>query len=618
MTGAPERFVVGTAGHIDHGKSSLIRALTGVDPDRLEEEKRRGMTIDLGFAHLALPDGRLVGIVDVPGHARFVRNMLAGVHGLDAVLLVVAADEGVMQQTVEHLEIVDLMEVRRGLAVLTKVDLVDPEWLELVREEVAETLAPTSLAGAEIVPVSTVTNEGLDDVVQALERLLDGIPPRPDLGRPRLPIDRVFTIAGFGTVVTGTLIEGGLAVGEEVELQPSGRRTRIRGLQQHGRRVDRAAPGSRVAANLVGIEPDQLGRGEVLARPGTLAVTRRVDVSVRVLPDSPQPLRHDASVMLHTGTAEVPARVIVLGAEAIAAGQTGWAQLYLARPVAVRSGDRFVLRLPSPAATVAGGVLADVAPRRHRRHDPSVRASLERRSAGAILPEELRKYPRGITATALLRATLADEAELSRLEARRAGEWLFAPEAWAALADRAQRLLEEHHRAHPLRTGMPRGELQSRLGLAPAAFGPVLAALTEEGVLVERGGEIARPDHRVEIDLATPGPAARLLEVLGRRPFAPPSLPEAMREAGASGEVVRALVASGALVRLSDEVVFTQAAYRAALDLVRELAERDGFVTVAGLRDRMGASRRPVLALLEHLDAQRITRRVGDQRVLLR
>jgi selenocysteine-specific elongation factor len=619
MNGAPVGVVVGTAGHIDHGKSSLIRALTGIDPDRLEEEKRRGMTIDLGFAHLRLSGGRVVGIVDVPGHARFVRNMLAGVHGLDAVLLVVAADEGVMPQTVEHLEIVDLMEVRRGLAVLTKVDLVEPDWLELVREEVAETLARTSLAGAEILPVSTVTGQGLDDVARALERLLDEIPARVDLGRPRLPIDRVFTIAGFGTVVTGTLIEGELAVGEEVELQPSGRRTRIRGLQQHGQKVDRAAPGSRVAANLVGIEKDELGRGEVLARPGTLAVTRRVDASVRVLPDSPHPLRHDATVMLHTGTAEVPARVIVLGGETtIPAGQTGWAQLYLARPVAVRSGDRFVLRLPSPAATVAGGVLADVAPRRHRRHDPSVRASLERRSAGAILSEELRKYPRGITAAGLVRATLADAASLSELEARRAGEWLFAPEAWAALADRARRLLEEHHRAHPLRAGMPRGELQSRLGLAPAAFGPVLAALAEEGVLVERGGEVARPDHRVEIDIAAPGPAARLLEVLGRQPFAPPSLPEAMREAGASPEVVRALVASGALVRLSDEVVFTEGAYRAALELVRELAGRDGFVTVAGLRDRMGASRRPVLALLEHLDARRVTRRVGDQRVLLR
>ena len=609
-------YVVGTAGHIDHGKSTLIHALTGIDPDRLEEEKRRGMTIDLGFAYLTLPSGRLVGIVDVPGHARFIRNMLAGVHGLDAVLLVVAADEGVMPQTVEHLDIVDLLDIRRGLALVTKVDLVEPDWLELVTAELSEALSKTSLKTAEILPVSAVTGQGLDQVKQQLDTLLAGTPARQDRRRPRLPIDRVFTISGFGTVVTGTLVDGSLKVGEEVELEPSGRRVRIRGLQQHNRRVENAEPGSRVAANLVGVEKEDLHRGEVLARTGTVTATRRVDVSVRVLGDSPRPLRHGSQVLLHTGTAEVSARAIVLAADEIEPGASGWVQLYLARPVAVAAGDRFVLRLPTPSTTIAGGTFTDVNPRRHPRRDDRVWESLERRAAGEVLQEELRKYPRGITVQALLKATLAEGAEVSGLDARRAGQWLFAPDAWEAITTRAGRVLEEYHSAHPLRAGMPREELKSRLGLPPAAFGAVLAELAKDGTLADRGGEVALPLHRVEIDSAAGGPAGKLLDLLGTQPFAPPSLAEAMREAGASAEVTRALVRNGDLVKMSEEVAFTRAAYEAALALVREMVARDGSVTVATLRDRMGASRRPVLALLEYLDAQRITRRVGDQRVL--
>ncbi|HSR23184.1 MAG TPA: selenocysteine-specific translation elongation factor, partial [Candidatus Eisenbacteria bacterium] len=591
-------FVVGTAGHIDHGKSTLIQALTGIDPDRLEEEKRRGMTIDLGFAYLTLPSGRLVGIVDVPGHARFIRNMLAGVHGLDAVLLVVAADEGVMPQTVEHLEIVDLLDIRRGLALVTKVDLVEADWLELVTAELSETLARTSLREAQVLPVSAVTGQGLDELKLRLDALLAETPPREDRRRPRLPIDRVFTIGGFGTVVTGTLVDGSIKVGEEVELRPSGRRVRIRGLQQHGRKVEVARPGSRVAANLVGVEKEEVRRGEVLARAGTVAATRRVDASVRVLAGSPRPLRHGAQVLLHTGTVEVTARAIVLAGDDIEPGGSGWVQLYLARPVAVTAGDRFVLRLPTPSATIAGGTLADVDPRRHPRHDERVWESLERRAAGDVLQEELRKYPRGITVQGLLRATLAEGADVPALDARRAGQWLFAREAWAGIASRVRRALEEYHRAHPLRAGMPREELKSRLGLAPAAFGPVLSQLAADGVLTDRGGELALPSHRVEIDPAAGGPAGRLLDLLGAQRFAPPSLAEAMRDAGASAEVVRALAQKGDLVRLSEDVAFTRAAYEEALELVREMVAADGAVTVAALRDRMGASRRPVLALL--------------------
>ena len=612
----PVSFVVGTAGHIDHGKSTLIQALTGIDPDRLAEEKRRGMTIDLGFAYLTLPSGRLVGIVDVPGHARFIRNLLAGVHGLDAVLLVVAADEGVMPQTVEHLDIVHLLDIRRGLVVLTKTDLVEPDWLELVTAEVRERLGGTSLEGAEVVAVSALTGAGLADLTARLDALLDQTEPRADLGRPRLPVDRVFTIGGFGTVVTGTLVDGSLKVGDELEAIPGGRRVRIRGLQQHNRKVEVASPGSRVAVNLAGVEKEDLARGHLLGRPGTIEATRRIDAEVTVLADAARALRHGASLMLHTGTAEVPARAIVLDADEIAPGGRGWIQLYLSEPVAATPGDRFVLRLPSPAATLAGGRFADVNPRRHPRHDAEVPASLERRLAGEVLQEELRKYSRGITEAALLKATLAPEADLAGVAGKRAGGWIFAPEVWSAISTRALALLDEYHRSHPLRAGMPREELKSRLGLPPAAFAAAAAELARESVLLERGGEVARPAHQVKLDPAEGGPARQLVELLGRSPYAPPSLPEAMRDSGAGPEVLRALVRSGELVRLSEDVAFTRDAYRSALELVREIVTAEGGVSVARLRDAMSASRRPVLALLEHLDAERVTRREGDLRTL--
>ena len=608
-------FVVGTAGHIDHGKSTLIHALTGIDPDRLAEEKRRGMTIDLGFAYLKLPSGRLVGIVDVPGHARFIRNMLAGVHGLDAVLLVVAADEGVMPQTAEHLEIVHLLEIKRGLVVLTKADLVEQDWLDLVSAEISERLEETSLAGIEIVPVSTLTGAGLDVLKAKLDSLLDATPQRADAGRPRLPVDRVFTIDGFGTVVTGTLVDGSLKVGEELEALPSGRRVRIRGLQQHNAKVEVAAPGSRIAANLVGIEREDIERGEVLSRPGTMTASRRIDARVSVLAGAARALRHGAALMLHSGTAEVAARAIVLESDEIPAGSSGWVQLYLAAPIAAAPGDRFVLRLPSPASTLAGGRFADVNPRRHPRHDESVWASLERRVAGDVLQEELSKYPRGITEAALLKATMAPAADLTKLKAHRAGGYLFALSTWDDLAARTARLLDEYHAAHPLRAGMPREELKSRLALATPVFGPVLVELARAGLTVERGGEVGLSDHRVALAPAA-GFGRELIGILDAQPWSPPSIADASRQAGAGPEVLRALLKSGDLVRLSAEIVFSRAGYESAVALVREVCAAEGSVTVAGLRDRMGASRRPVLALLEYLDGQRVTRREGDLRKL--
>ena len=597
-------FVVGTAGHIDHGKSTLITALTGIDPDRLAEEKRRGMTIDLGFAHMTLPSGREIGIVDVPGHARFMRNMLAGAHGLDAVLLVVAADEGVMPQTREHLDVIELLEVPRGIVVLTKADLVDADWLNLVAEEIGK-----AVEGWPIVTVSAITGAGLPELVETLDAVLTEAPERSDAGRPRLPIDRVFTMSGFGTVVTGTLVDGTISVGDEMEVVPSGRLVRIRGLQRHNQKVEKVGPGNRVAANLSGIEKHELARGDVLARPKSLAATRRVDARLHVLPSAP-PLRHGAQLLLHTGTAEATARLIVLEGDAIASGAEGWAQLYLDRPIAAAAQDRFVLRIASPAETVAGGTFIDVTPRKHPRHDSAVRESLVRRAAGNVLEEELRKYPRGVTVAGLLKASVAPESDLTSLHARRVGDWIFSDDAWRSVSARATSELDAYHVAYPLRAGMAREELRGKIGVQAASFPAVLKGLVEDGRVVERNGSLAAPGHSVAVENTA------LLQILDEQPFAPPSLAEAMEKSGATMEVVRALAQRGDIVRVSDDVAFSKDGYASAVELVKQIIAAEGSVTVAQLRDRMSASRRPVLALLEHLDAQHVTRRVGDARVL--
>ena len=608
-------FVVGTAGHIDHGKSTLVTALTGIDPDRLAEEKRRGMTIDLGFAHLKLPSGREIGIVDVPGHARFMRNMLAGAHGLDAVLLVIAADEGVMPQTREHLEILDLLEVKRGIVVLTKVDLVDDEWIELVTSEVSTMLEGTSLQGAQTLGVSAVTRAGLPELVAALDSLLETSEARADLGRPRLPIDRVFTMSGFGTVVTGTLVDGSIRVGDELQVMPRGAPVRVRGLQRHNEKVDTAGPGERVAANLSGLDKNELSRGDVLAQPGAIEPTRRVDAEVRVLPSAPQALRHGAEVLLHTGTAEVGSRLIVLEGDEIAPGARGWVQLYLERPIAASARDRFVLRVPSPAMTVAGGSFVDVAPYKHPRHDSAVRESLARRAAGNVMQEELRKYPRGVTVASLLKASVAPANDVDALHARRVGDWIFSDEAWGTIAARASRELRLFHDAHPLRPGMAREELRSKLGVSAASFPAVMRGLIEDGRVVEQNGSVAAPEHSVALDTDS-GPAAALTTLLRQQAYAPSSLADAKHQTGATDEMVRALAQRGDIVRVSEDIAFGKEAYESAVAMVKEIIERDGSVTVAQMRDRMGASRRPVLALLEYLDAQRVTRRVGDTRTL--
>ncbi|OLD74096.1 MAG: selenocysteine-specific translation elongation factor [Chloroflexi bacterium 13_1_20CM_66_33] len=620
-------FVVGTAGHIDHGKSTLVKALTQIDPDRLEEEKRRGMTIDLGFAYLQLPSGRRVGIVDVPGHQRFLKNMLAGVHGMDAVMLVVAADEGPMPQTREHLAIIDLLAIQHGVAVLTKADLVDAAWLSLVREEVARLLRGTSLQRAPIVAVSGTSGDGLDELRAALDAELGQTTPRPDVGRPRLPVDRSFAMAGFGTVVTGTLVGGALRQGDDLVVLPGERRVRIRGLQQHNRPVEEARPGSRTAVNLSGVDHAQLGRGHVLALPGSLPVSRRLDARLVVLPNATQPLRHRQRLLIYHETAEAMVELSLLEADELRPGEEGWGQLYVTSPMVALDGDRFILRVPSPALTVAGGVIVDSAPRRHRRKDAVVLSELglrERADPGTAVVLELGKHAWGLSEGDLgrrlggsrqqLADTLAPVADRGAI--RRLGSRWVTREQWERLSARVTAALAVYHQGQPLRSGMPKEELRSRTGIPAELFNPALVALTGDGVVVERNGEVAAAGHRHGLTPEQESAAGAFLADLELQPFNPPPLADLVRRHQLAPSLVQYLVTQGRIVRVNDDTVFARSAYDDAVGRLRTHLSEHRTLTVAAARDVLGSSRRYVLPLLEWLDAQKITRRVGDDRIL--
>ena len=632
--------VVGTAGHVDHGKSTLIQALTGIDPDRLREEKERGMTIDLGFAWLRLPGGQEVSVVDVPGHERFIHNMLAGVGGIDIALLVVAADEGIMPQTREHLAILDLLGIPGGAIALTKSDLVDEEWLELVRTDVEDTVAGTVLEGAPIVAVSSTTGAGLDQLVGELERLLARERARPNTGKPRLPIDRVFTMAGFGTVVTGTLVDGELRVGQDIQIQPSRRRARIRGLQSHKKKVEHVPAGTRVAVNLTGVDRDELARGEVVTAPGTLQGTRLVDVRLRLLESVPKPLPHNVALTFHTGAAETTARAAFLDRQRLEPGQTAWAQLRLGDEVAVAKGDLFIVRLPSPSLTVGGGTIVEPHPRRHRRFQERVLerlAVLEQGSPEEVLLQQLQAREPAELAQLIGQTGLGSEegrevvsrlveaGDVMALEPRGGNGTTTRITPQTLLVSRAggERLIDQvtgglaaYHRTFSLRPGMPKEELRTRLGLDSRLFARLLARLLAEGLVAEDGPFLRLPNHQVRFTHEQQGQVDRMLEALRRGGAAPPDRDELEARFGVSPELTQALIDRGDLVEVAADLVYPSDVYNALVEEIMAAIRQRGRITVAGVRDLFGTSRKYALALLGHLDERKVTRRVGDDRVL--
>ena len=627
--------VIGTAGHVDHGKSSLVQAITGINPDRLAEEQRRQMTIDLGFAWLTLPDGESVGIVDVPGHRDFIENMLAGAGGIDAVLFVVAADEGVMPQTREHLSILDLLNVQKGIIALTKMDLVDDEWLALVEDDVSKLVSVSSLGQSPIVRVSAKTGEGLDELVTSLQSILQEIPLRKDRGAPRLPIDRIFTIAGFGTVVTGTLLDGTFTVGDSVEIHPGGSKGRIRGLQTHKEKLDHALQGSRVAMNISGLEVDDVERGEVVIKPGSYKTTTMIDVHFRLLADADHVMRHNQEVKLYTGAAQRIAKVRLLGRDALNPGEEGWLQLLLAIPVIIIRGDRFILRRPSPSSTLGGGVVADAHPkRRHRLKDHAVIEQLEaflRGTPATVLQRTLEGMGPAPLSDALKEAGISDEdAEKAIRELILNGELISLNESelsvessslvmgkntWLTIVDRIRKILADYHRANPLQIGMPIEELRSKMEVETKLATFLLEEAVKDGTVVIVTGYVSLKDHRVQLEDNEKRVVDQLLLKFDSNPYAPPSIKETKQEIG--DDLARFLLESGSLVQVSEDVIFKTDTYDEMVEKVTEDLKEKGTITVADVRDKFQTSRKYALALMEHLDAVGVTVRDGDLRRLV-
>jgi len=621
---AARSVVVGTAGHIDHGKSALVLALTGTDPDRLKEEKARGITIDLGFAHAQI-GGVNFAFVDVPGHERFIKNMLAGVGGIDLVLLVVAADESVMPQTREHFAICRLLGVRSGIVVLTKADLADADTLELVRADVRDLVAGSALANAPSIAVSSKTGQGLDDLRAALVAAAAAVPEHVADGAPRLSIDRVFSMRGFGTVVTGTLTSGTLRADDELVVLPSERRVKVRGLQVHGAATSAAGSGRRVAVNLGGVEVAEIRRGETLTRAAAFEVTRRFDATVEMLPDAPR-LRHGQRIRFHHGTSELLGRVAL-------ATETGFARVRLERPAVLTRGDRFVLRQYSPAITIGGGVVLDPSPARSPIRTPAGAARFRRLSgshddAAMVFAEERRGA--GLSTTSLASRVGASAAQASTLAQTLAaagkvlvvGAELFDASLVRSLEQRLIDAVTEHHRSNPLADGLPREEARARIFAfsSPALFDRLVQRLIDGGKLAGRD-RLALPGRGVSMTPEETRAQDALLRVYRDAGLAPPDLSTAAQGSGVplaiADRVSKLLVRQKTLVRVDTLLFHSDALDRLKQDVSGLKAQPGARVDVAGFKERYGISRKYAIPLLEWLDRERVTMRVGDTRVIL-
>jgi selenocysteine-specific elongation factor len=632
--------VVGTAGHIDHGKTQLVKALTGINPDRLKEEQERGITIDIGFAPLPLGPDLTVGFVDVPGHEKFVKNMLAGVWGIDLVLLVVAADESIMPQTREHFEICSLLRVPRGLIALTKIDLVDADLRELAAMEVREFVRGSFLENAPVVPVSARTGEGLDDLRSAIRSLAQQGEPGRGGAVMRLPIDRAFSIRGFGTVITGTLVSGRLAEADEVALYPGGATTRVRGLQVHGQPVREARPGQRTAVNLHGMDAAAVSRGDVMGRPGELTSTSLLDVTLSLLASAPAPLKDLARVRFHQGTSELLARVKLLDRPRLEPGDEALAQLRLERPGCCLPSDRFVLRRYSPPVTIGGGTILDIQPAKHRgAGDPVLLGQLERlREAPPqqALMIYLEGEPAGCRLTALaMRAgrTAAEAAGLLEDAVRSgrvvsigegAGRVVMTAEAMTALEQKVTGTLSRYHAAHPLRPGMPREELRERaLGPLPSDVSrATLDRLGVRGAIVERrDATVHLAGHQVTLTDEEERAREQLEAAFVRDELNPPDLADVIQahrlESRRADRLVALLLSEGRLVRLGDGRLYATEAVERLKRKLWDLRQERPVIDIGFFKEMTGTSRKNAIPLLEYLDAVKVTRRRGSDREIL-
>jgi selenocysteine-specific elongation factor len=632
-----KHLILGTAGHIDHGKTSLVKALTGTDTDRLKEEKARGITIELGFAHLELPGDLRFGIVDVPGHERFVRTMVAGVGGMDLVLLVIAADEGIMPQTREHLEICQLLGVKRGMVVLTKKDMVEPDWLDLVTEEVREYLAESFLADAPIIAVSSRTGEGIDKLKDELTRIAGEIEQKGVDSPFRLPVDRVFTVTGFGTVVTGTLLSGGISVGEEVEILPSGIACRVRGVQSFGSKVEKGGAGERLAVNLQGVDHTEVERGDVVVPKGLYHPTTAVDVRLNYLSSAPKELKHRATVRLHSATYEVQAKVILFDRDVLAPGESAYVQLRLARPVLLLPGDPFVVRTYSPQATLGGGTVLDPAPPRRRRRSSEALELLEAAESGVdqdrirlmvessllsgVSVQEMvnRSGMSGKRIEAALAPLLSSGAVLQVVKEPRI---FLSKDAFAALKKKLSEELCAYLADNPMQEGIGKEELKSRIPKRSDArfFGPVLASMEKEGLALSDRDIVRLPGRKAGVTIDQAGLQLMLEEALKKGWGEPPTVKELCDLLGCTEKQLldhaNLLWREGRVAKVKGDVFYAPGAVAEIREkLIAYLKER-GEIAPPEFRELTGLSRKFMIPLLEFFDQERLTIRLGDKRVL--
>lgn len=632
-----KQIILGTAGHIDHGKTSLIKAITGINTDRLKEEQARGITIELGFAFMNLPSGQRIGIVDVPGHEKFVKNMVAGASGIDMVAMVVAADEGVMPQTREHMEICALLGVRHGLVALTKVDLVDEEWLALVIDDIESFTAGTFLEGAPIVPVSAATGEGIPELLSELDELSAKVPAHSASGLFRLPVDRVFTMKGFGTVITGTLISGQVSVGEQIMIYPSGITSKVRGLQVHNQSVETAEVGQRTAINFQGLEKASIARGEVVARPGTLISSYMLDLRLQFLKSNQKPIKTRTQVRFHTGTSEIMGKLVFIDREELSPGDTAVAQIRLDEPMAVVKGDRYVIRSYSPVRTIGGGEILNPVPRKLKQADAPLVPLIE--SLSSLSPEEVIAFHAkaarygGVSFTSFMVMTNLSEKQLDKalqaLLSRREivcvdknSQIYVHQDTLAGLASEATAHLKHYHKINPLKTGMSKEELKSKVPpmVSDKLYHLMLNDLIRSNRVILEGEYIRDADHRVKLGLDQAKAKEKILSAYEQNGLMPPYFKDVAAglnmDLADAKDVLSLLVKEGKLAKAKEDLYFSSQAISTLEEKLIAFLVQNQEISMTQFKDLTSTSRKYSVPLLEYFDSRNITLRVGDVRKL--
>ena len=629
--------VLGTAGHVDHGKTALIKALTGTDTDRLKEEKERGITIELGFASLKLPSGQTLGVVDVPGHEKFIKHMVSGAAGIDLVMMIIAADEGIMPQTKEHLNICSLLGIRTGLVALTKIDMVENDWLELVKTEIQDFLKGTFLEGVPVIPVSALKQKGIDELTAALDTVVQNIPEKNDCGIFRLPVDRVFTMKGFGTVVTGTLISDSISVGEDVLILPEEINTRIRGIQVHNQPTQEATAGQRTAINLQGIEKESLQRGDVLARPGTVVPTTRLDVFIEYLKNNAKSLKNRTLARLHTGASEIIARVILIEKDELAPGEKGFAQLILEKKDVVVAGDRFVLRSYSPITTIGGGLIIDPLPPKHKRLNKKVIEELATLLNGT-LPKKIEVileragfagtnlrhlvFRLGTNAKNIKEALQSILSQKSALITDKEETNIISASFYEKLAQSAAEIISQYQKKNPLREGISKEELKASLGrdISPKLFFMLLQNLADQKKIEVDKETVRLFGHKVTLADDLNSIRQEILKIYNEAGLTPSSFKDVINnfqdKKTEAQNIIKLLLKEGSLIKINEELIFT----REALDNLRKnykaLLVKEGKATPVSFKELTGLSRKYIIPLMEYFDTDKLTMRVGDHRIL--